>query len=228
MESSGSAGGVTSSTGGFPRDTPQGPSSPRALSPRPPPGAPSRPSSGRPLRPQSAQSASGWPQESVRPQSASGVRPQSAGQIRDRPQSARQIRDRPGSAMSRPGSARARSPPRAGSPSRTQRLPAEMGLAGLQVLHLPPDVTACDAGEQCCWRWLSHSLLKESSWLKDDLDHVRQEHEQYMGQRTKVELDIEAFAELRGSHKTLLHELHHSRAECTDLRRDFTVLKMTH
>jgi len=49
-----------------------------------------------------------------------------------------------------------------------------------------------------------------------------------MGQRTKVELDIEAFAELRGSHKTLLHELHHSRAECTDLRRDFTVLKMTH
>lgn len=107
-------------------------------------------------------------------------------------------------------------------------LPAELGLAGRRVLALPSHVDQCDQGENCCWRWLAHSVLRESAWLKEDLDSVRKEHEEQLDSRIKAENDIEAYAELRGSHFAIQSELKDLRHESTDLRRDLMKLKAEH
>lgn len=107
-------------------------------------------------------------------------------------------------------------------------LPAELGLAGRRVLTLPSHVDQCDQGEHCCWRWLAHAVLKEASWLKEDLDTAREEHSQYARERLKAEHDVEAFAELRGAHATTVRELTDCRSEVGDLRRELAALKTAH
>jgi len=107
-------------------------------------------------------------------------------------------------------------------------LPAELGLAGRRVLTLPSHVDQCDKGEQCCWRWLAHAVLKEASWLKEDLDTAREEHAQYTRERMKAEHDAEAFAELRGAHAEMQRELADVRSEAHELRRELTALKTAH
>jgi len=107
-------------------------------------------------------------------------------------------------------------------------LPAELGLAGRRVLTLPSHVDQCDKGEQCCWRWLAHAVLKEASWLKEDLDTAREEHSQYTREKLKAEHDAEAFAELRGAHAETKRELAECRAEAHDLRRELAALKTAH
>lgn len=107
-------------------------------------------------------------------------------------------------------------------------LPAELGLAGRRVLTLPSHVEQCDQGEQCCWRWLAHAVLKEASWLREDLDNVREEHSQFTRERQKAELDTEAFAELRGAHAETQRELKDAREEAADLRRELAALKTAH
>jgi len=107
-------------------------------------------------------------------------------------------------------------------------LPAELGLAGRRVLQLPSHVDQCDKGEQCCWRWLAHAVLKEASWLKEDLDVSREEHAQYTRERVKVDHDSEAYAELRGAHAETQRELAEIRSETYDLRRELAALKTAH
>mmetsp|Transcript_124551 Transcript_124551/g.346791 ORF Transcript_124551/g.346791 Transcript_124551/m.346791 type:complete len:317 (-) Transcript_124551:81-1031(-) len=148
---------------------------------------------------------------------------------------------------SRPQSARKPSRPQSATTSRTgcsggrhpattptslglgrRVLPAELGLAGRRVLTLPSHVDTCDQGERCCWRWLAHAVLKEASWLKEDLDSVREEHSAYVGERAKVEHDIEAFAELRGAHAQLQREFHEVRADACELRRELSSIRIAH
>jgi len=107
-------------------------------------------------------------------------------------------------------------------------LPAELGLAGRRVLTLPSHVEQCDQGEQCCWRWLAHAVLKEASWLREDLDVAREEHSQYTREKQKAELDAEAYAELRGAHAATIKELKDAREEAGDLRRELASLKTAH
>jgi len=107
-------------------------------------------------------------------------------------------------------------------------LPAELGLAGRRVLTLPSHVEQCDQGEQCCWRWLAHAVLKEASWLREDLDVARDEHSQYTREKQKAELDAEAYAELRGAHTETIRELKDGREEAGDLRRELAALKTAH
>lgn len=116
------------------------------------------------------------------------------------------------------------------SPSNAGRrvLPAELGLAGRRVLTLPSHVDTCDQGERCCWRWLAHAVLKEASWLKEDLDSVREEHSAYVGERVKVEHDIEAFAELRGAHAQMQREFSEARADACELRRELSAIRTAH
>jgi len=107
-------------------------------------------------------------------------------------------------------------------------LPAELGLAGQRVLTLPSHVDTCDQGENCCWRWLAHSVMKEASWLKEDLDAVRKEHGEHVESHIKAEHDVAAFAELRGAHGALQQELGEYRHDCADLRRELMTLKAAH
>jgi len=107
-------------------------------------------------------------------------------------------------------------------------LPAELGLAGRRVLTLPSHVEQCDQGEQCCWRWLAHAVLKEASWLREDLDVAREEHSQYTREKQEAELDAEAYAELRGAHAETMRELKDAREEAGDLRRELAALKTAH
>lgn len=71
-------------------------------------------------------------------------------------------------------------------------------------------------------------MLKESNWLKEDLDEVRKEYAEKVSQQSKAEHDIEAFAELRGAHRSLQEELSGSRHECAELRRELIALKSAH
>eukprot|EP00933_Yihiella_yeosuensis_P069844 TRINITY_DN7689_c0_g4_i2.p1 TRINITY_DN7689_c0_g4~~TRINITY_DN7689_c0_g4_i2.p1 ORF type:complete len:350 (+),score=47.91 TRINITY_DN7689_c0_g4_i2:86-1135(+) len=202
-------------------------------------GSPLQPKPPTGCRPSSARSVGG-----SRPQSARLQRPSTAGTTRtgsnpsiggdwtvktlnsSRPQSAGSLAlSRPHSAGSRPQSAGGSRPRSAGmtrqvSPGQRKQLPAEMGLAGPQVINLPSYVESCDQGDRCCWRWLSHTLLQECSWLKEDLDTSRKEYQNYVGGMNKAEVDQTAFAELRGAHSALLNELRESRHENSDLRRD--------
>lgn len=104
-------------------------------------------------------------------------------------------------------------------------LPAELGLSGRRVLTLPSHVDNCDQGESCCWRWLAHAVLKEASWLKEDLDTLRKEYAHHMEQQTKIESSVEELAELRGAHRTLQIELRSSRDSCDVLRQDLLLAK---
>lgn len=128
---------------------------------------------------------------------------------------------------SRPGTKGAERLPSAPGSSR-RMLPAELGLAGKRILTLPSYVDQCEQGEQCCWRWLAHAVLKEATWLKEDLDTAREEHLQYTRERHKAEHDAEAFAELRGAHSETQRELSECRSETGDLRRELAALKMAH
>lgn len=109
-----------------------------------------------------------------------------------------------------------------------RNLPAELGLAGGRLLALPSHVDQCDQGENCCWRWLAHAVMRESAWLKEDLDSVRKEHEEQYNSRAKAEFDIEAYAELRGSHSAMKSELEDLRHESADLRRELMAFKTMH
>eukprot|EP00435_Cladocopium_sp_Y103_P059223 s445_g21.t1 len=104
-------------------------------------------------------------------------------------------------------------------------LPAELGLSGRRVLTLPSHVDNCDQGESCCWRWLAHAVLKEASWLKEDLDTLRKEYAHHMEQQTKVESSVEELAELRGAHRMLQTELRSSRDSCDVLRQELLLAK---
>lgn len=152
-----------------------------------------------------------------RPQASPSGRPQSA---RGRPMSAGSGRGPVGDIFAATGSRPTRPGRRA--------LPAELGLAGHRVLTLPSHVDTCDQGEKCCWRWLAHSVLKEASWLKEDLDSVRQEHAQSVGERTKLEHDTEAFAELRGAHAATQRELDSLKAEAAEVRRELAAIRTAH
>eukprot|EP00930_Biecheleria_cincta_P056503 TRINITY_DN4260_c0_g1_i1.p1 TRINITY_DN4260_c0_g1~~TRINITY_DN4260_c0_g1_i1.p1 ORF type:complete len:292 (-),score=56.69 TRINITY_DN4260_c0_g1_i1:2-877(-) len=162
-------------------------------------------------------------------------RPPSSG----RPQSARGSRPRPQSAGARSNNSSVTFSSSKGlltgqkmnnRPSSAGRrmLPAELGLAGRRILALPAHIDQCDQGENCCWRWLAHAVLRESAWLKEDLDSVRKEHEEQLTSRTKVENDIEAYAELRGSHSAMQSELKDLRHESAELRRELMALKAAH
>lgn len=93
---------------------------------------------------------------------------------------------------------------------------------------MPSHVEQCDQGEQCCWRWLAHAVLKEASWLREDLEKTRDEHSQYTREKHKAELDAEAYAELRGAHAETIRELKDAREEAGDLRRELAALKTAH
>lgn len=93
---------------------------------------------------------------------------------------------------------------------------------------MPSHVDQCDQGEHCCWRWLAHAVLQEAAFLKDDLDIVRKEHDDQVHYQTKIDFDVEAYAELRGSHSAMQSELRDLRQECTDLRRELMALKTAH
>lgn len=139
-------------------------------------------------------------------------------------------------ASARPGSAHsARLPAGALRPQSAKALvagkavlPAELGLAGRRVLTLPSHVGDCSEGNNCCWRWLAHSLLKETSWLREDLDQTRKLQEKAQSTIDKVHHDTEAFAELRGVHNTSLEQLTHYRTEVCELRHDLNQLKIAH
>jgi len=174
--------------------------------------------------------------QTLSPRPPPGSRPQSAGSARrPRPSSARSVGESARhfgvsgveAPLCRPGPAGGSRPQSASSGGR-RILPAELGLAGRRVLTLPSHVDTCDQGEQCCWRWLAHSVLKEASWLKEDLDSARQEGERVLGERLKVEHDVEAFAELRGAHTQTLRELTEVRSEAGELRRELVALRSAH
>lgn len=107
-------------------------------------------------------------------------------------------------------------------------MPAELGLAAHRVLTLPSHVDQCDKGEQCCWRWLAHAVLKESSWLREDLCQTREEAERAETQRVKVTIDSLAFAELRGAHTQMEQELGDLRCEAAILRQQLSVVTSNH
>lgn len=159
-----------------------------------------------------------------RPQSA-GSRPQSA---RVRPHSAQSRRSEGEggqSALSYNGlMTRQQAHNRPASAGR-RVLPAELGISGRRVLTLPSHVDNCDQGESCCWRWLAHAVLKEASWLKEDLDTLRKEYSDRMEHQVKVENSVEELAELRGAHRTLQNELRLSREDCAALRQELLVAK---
>lgn len=93
---------------------------------------------------------------------------------------------------------------------------------------MPSHVEQCDKGEQCCWRWLAHAVLKEATWLKEDLDTTREEHDRYARERQKAEHDSEAYAELRGAHAETQRELAEVRVETHEMRREMASLKTAH
>jgi len=68
-------------------------------------------------------------------------------------------------------------------------------------------------------------VLKEASWLKEDLDTLRKEYADRMEHQVKVENSVEELAELRGAHRTLQNELRLSREDCATLRQELLVAK---
>jgi len=151
-------------------------------------------------------SSAGGARTSSRPSSAGGARASS------RPSSSRTA-DRSGSV-----------PSNTGLPL-TTKLPAELGLAGIRLNNLPANVDTCDQSERCCWRWLAHSVLKEASWLKDELDAVRKEQGNRLAERAKVEHNAEAHAELRGTHAEVQRVLSEARAEICEFRRERAAMR---
>lgn len=112
-----------------------------------------------------------------------------------------------------------------------QRLfPAELGLSSGRVLTLPSHLDNCSAGDKCCWRWLTHAVLREAAWLKADLEGARELHALEMSAPSKVysKHDAEAFAELRGAHAEAQRELRELRAETRDLEQELSQLKTEH
>mmetsp|Transcript_61926 Transcript_61926/g.119373 ORF Transcript_61926/g.119373 Transcript_61926/m.119373 type:complete len:279 (-) Transcript_61926:373-1209(-) len=112
----------------------------------------------------------------------------------------------------------------AGLPS-TTKLPAELGLAGRRLVSLPHNVGGCDQGERCCWRWLAHSVLEEAAGLKEELDAVRKEQGDRLAERAKVEHDVEAHAELRGTHAEVQRELSGTRVQIGELRQERAAMR---
>lgn len=177
------------------------------------------------------------PPPGSRPPSATN-RPQSAGSIRrQRPQSAPmdgRIGNRPPSlnaSSTLTPTAMLMSPTSnsaAANPGR-RVVAADLGLASQRVLTLPSHVGTCNMGEKCCWRWLAHSVLKEATWLKKDLDSVREERaQQCTNERFKIDHNAEAFAELRGAHAEKQRELGVVSAEVADLRRELGAMRTAH
>jgi len=107
----------------------------------------------------------------------------------------------------------------------TTELPAELGQSGRRLVNLTSNVDTCDQGDRCCWRWLAHSVLKEASWLKDELDAVQKEQGDRLAERFRVEHNAEAYAELRGAHAEVQRELGEARAEICELRRESAVIR---
>jgi len=154
-----------------------------------------------------------------RPSSASA----GLGRLTSRPSSSRTPERTNGSAIS-PVGLPSTAKSNAGLPSAT-KLPAELGLAGRRLVNLPSNIDTCDQGERCCWRWLAHSVLKEASWLKEELDAVRKDQGERLAERAKVEHDAEAHAELRGAHAEVQRELIEARAEICELRRERAAMR---
>jgi len=112
-----------------------------------------------------------------------------------------------------------------GLPS-TTKLPAELGFAaGRRLVNLPHNVKGCDQGERCCWRWLAHTVLKEASGFKEELDTVRKEQGGRLAEQAKVEHDVEAYAELRGAHAQVQRELSGNRAEICELKQERAAMR---
>lgn len=93
------------------------------------------------------------------------------------------------------------------------------------MFHLPPNVEVCSGGERCCWRWLSHAVLKEVSYLRSDLDAARHEYSTYVSEHARMLHDSEAYAMLRGAHGELQRELGETRADAHSLRREIGALR---
>lgn len=123
----------------------------------------------------------------------------------------------------RPGSAGSSRPPSTHINGRA--LPAELGLAGQRVLDLPAELDTCSQGERCCWRWLAHAVLKEASWMKDDLDKARQDYIDAVSDHAQVQSDAEAYAELRGEHKAMLLQAVANSAKATESETKLATLQ---
>jgi len=107
----------------------------------------------------------------------------------------------------------------------TTKLPAELGLAGRRLINLPHNVDTCDQGDRCCWHWLAHSVLRETAWLKDELDVVRKEQVDRVVERARVEHNAVEHAELRGTHAEVQRELSEARAEICEFRREKAAMR---
>jgi len=90
-------------------------------------------------------------------------------------------------------------------------LPAQLGLAGGRLLGLPQRMRECPSGDRCSWRWLAEAVHQETSWLRDDLNASRNEHQAHLVERNRDEQGMETSAQLRGAHE-------HVHRELTDLR----------
>jgi len=102
--------------------------------------------------------------------------------------------------------------------------PGVGSLSGHRFIHAPCDVDICDHGDRCCWRWLAHSILKETSWLKDELHKVRKDQGDRLAERAQVEHNTEAHAELRGTHAKMSCDLNEARAEICEFMRERTAM----
>jgi len=115
------------------------------------------------------------------------------------------------------------------SPRRACRnlLPQSLGLADGRNLALPASMEECHSGEECCWRWLAHTMLKEASWLREDLDGVQHERESCRAARARAGDDQRAFSELKDTHSQIRQQILGLRADAADLRGQVHTLRMT-
>jgi len=104
-------------------------------------------------------------------------------------------------------------------------LPAELGLAGTRMLAVPSHVKTCNDAENCCWRWLAHSLLKEVEWGAQELQTAQSGLSAKMKEREQIEHDFVAFAELRGAHFETQKQLDECKMQAKNLTDELAVLR---